>query len=87
VARTLAKPNSTGGGETAQLIDRAPVFKLEEVKGGEPLIVLSNQGENPSEMTAILVLSGVEPILAARPKGNDQVVIGPWSLGKGGGDE
>jgi len=33
------------------------------------------------------VLAGVEPIFAARPKGSEQVVIGPWSLGKGGGED
>jgi hypothetical protein len=28
----------------------------------------------------------VEPILAARPKGSNQVVMGSWSLGMNGGD-
>jgi len=52
-----------------------------------PLIVLSTQGAKPAEVTAILVLAGVEPILAGRPKGSGQVVIGPWSLGKGAGED
>ena len=87
VARALAKPNSGSGSDSEQLLERAPALALAELKTGEPLIVLSTQGAKPSEVTAILVLAGVEPILAARPKGSDQVVIGPWSLGKGGGED
>jgi len=84
-ARALAKPNSSSDSE--QLLERAPALALAELKTGEPLIVLSTQGAIPSEVTAILVLAGVEPILAARPKGSDQIAIGPWSLGKGGGED
>lgn len=87
VARTLSKPNSGSGSNVEQEIERAPVLTLGELKGGEALIVLSTEGAKSSEVTAILVLAGVEPILAARPKGSDQVVIGPWSLGKGGGED
>jgi hypothetical protein len=87
VARALAKPNSGSGRDSEQLLERAPALVLGELKTGEPLIVLSTEGAKPSELTAILVLGGVEPILAARPKGSDQVVIGPWGLGKGGGED
>jgi len=84
VARALAKSNS--GNDSEQLLERAPALALGELKTGEPLIVLSTKEATPSEVTAILVLAGVEPILAARPKGSDQVVIGPWGLGRGGED-
>jgi hypothetical protein len=87
VARMLAKPSSGSGADSEQLIERAPVLPLAEIKSGGPLIVLSTQGAKPSEVTAILVLAGVEPILAGRPKGSGQVVIGPWSLGKGAGED
>jgi hypothetical protein len=85
VARALAKPNS--GSDSERLLERAPALALAELKTGEPLIVLSTQGAMPSEVTAILVLAGVEPILTSRPKGSDQIAIGPWSLGKGGGED
>jgi hypothetical protein len=84
VARMLAKPSPSRDAE--QLIESAPVLQIAEIKSGEPLIILSTEGAKPTEVTAILVLAGVEPILAARPKGNDQVVIRPWSLGRGGED-
>lgn len=87
VARMWAKPNAVSGTDSEQLIERVPLLSVGEIKSGEPLIVLSTEGAQPSEVTAILVLAGVEPILAARPKGSEQVVIGPWSLGKGNGED
>jgi hypothetical protein len=48
--------------------------------------VVSTQGADPSQVTAIVLLAGVEPILAARPKGSTDVVLGPWNMSMGGGD-
>jgi hypothetical protein len=36
-------------------------------------------------VTAIIVLAGVELILAAQPKGSDQMVLGPWTMSAGEG--
>lgn len=85
MARSLAKPNS--GSDSAQVIERAPALAITEIKSGEPLIVLSTEGTKSAEVTAILVLAGVEPIVAARSQGSGQVAIGPWSMGKGAGDD
>jgi hypothetical protein len=68
-----------------QMLDRMPSFTLSELKPGEALIVVSTQGEKPSEVTAIVMLTGVEPILQARPKGSNEVVLGPWNMTMGGG--
>lgn len=68
-----------------QMLAQTPPLNLKELKPGEPLIVVSTAGAKPSEVTAIAVLSGVEPILAARPKGNNNVVLGPWNMSMGGG--
>lgn len=67
-----------------QVLERTPPLKLQELKRGEPLIVVSTAGANPSEVTAIAVLSGVEPILSARPKGSKSVGLGPWNMSMGG---
>jgi hypothetical protein len=98
VAHSLAALNSGGtsagktGGEPVagqldvqQMLERAPVLDLGELKPGDPLIVVSTEGAKPSEVTAIEILADVEPILAARPKGSNQVV-GSWSLGMNGGE-
>jgi len=67
------------------MVDRAPVLSLEELKSGEALIVVSTEGAKPFEVTAIVMLAGVEPILAAQPSGSEQMVLGPWSMGMGEG--
>ncbi len=69
-----------------QMLEQTPPLTLGELKPGEPLIVVSTQGAKPSEVTAIVVLAGVEPILTARPKGSTEVVLGPWNMSMGGGD-
>jgi hypothetical protein len=68
-----------------QMLERAPALTLGELKPGEALIVVSTEGAKPSEVTAIIVLAGVEPILAAQPGGSDQMVLGPWSMSMGEG--
>lgn len=72
-----------GPSDFQQMVDRAPILTLGELKSGEALIVLSTEGVTPSEVTAIVVLAGVEPILAAQPEGSEQMVLGPWSMGMG----
>jgi hypothetical protein len=72
-----------------QMLNRTPALSLSELKSGDALIVVSAEGAKPSEVTAIVVLAGVEPILQARPKGSNEVALGPWnmSMGGGGGEE
>ena len=79
--------NGQGGpGGMQQMLDRLPAFTLSELKPGQALIVVSTQGEKPSEVTAIAILTGVEPILAARPKGASDMNLGPWNMGGGNGE-
>ncbi len=99
VAHSLAALNSGGTTEgkavsepgaeqldVQQMLERAPALDLGELKPGDPLIVVSTEGAKASEVTAIDILADVEPILAARPKGSNQVVVGSWSLGMNGGE-
>jgi hypothetical protein len=99
VAHSLAALNSGGtaagkaGSEPGteqldvpQMLERAPVLDLGELKPGDPLIVVSTEGAKPSEVTAIEILGDVQPILAARPKGSNQAVLGSWSLSMNGGE-
>lgn len=72
-------------GNFNEMLKHMPPLSLGQLKPGEPLIVVSTQGITPSEVTAIAVLSGVEPILRARPKGSKQVALGPWNMSVGGG--
>jgi len=70
-----------------QMLDRTPPLKLDQLQPGEALIVVSTEGARPAEVTAIVMLAGVEPILASQPKGSNQMVLGQWNMGMGGGGE
>jgi len=46
------------------------------------VILVSTQGTD-SEVTAITLVGGVEPILTAAPAGGQAMAISPWTLGAG----
>ena len=73
-----------GGGNVSQLLERAPTITLNDIKRGDPIVVFASEGANPSEVTALFILTGVEPILAAQPKGGGDVNLGGWNLSSGG---
>jgi len=49
-------------------------------------MIVATQGSQAAGMTAITLLSGVEPILQASPKGSQEMILSPWSLGGGGAE-
>ncbi len=79
-----------GGGmgrDFNQALEFMPTFKLADLTRGEPVVIFSSEGANPSEVTALYILTGVEPILAAQPKGGGDVNLGSWNLSSGGGGD
>ena len=74
-----------GMGNLNQALESMPTVTLNDLKRGEPIVIFSSEGSNPSEVTAIYILTGVEPILAAQPKGGSEVNLGGWNLSTGGG--
>ncbi len=72
-------------GDLNQMLERTPTLSLADLTPGEPLIVVSLEGATPGQVTGIAVLTGVEPILQARPKGSQDVRLGPWSMDSSGG--
>jgi len=60
-----------GGGSMADLLERLPTISINELKVGDTIIMSSLQGTDPTQFTAISLVSGVEPLLqmmAARPQ-------------------
>jgi hypothetical protein len=82
-------PGGPGGGmrggsfDLQMILDRSPQLALTELKKGDALIVSSTEGADGSSMTAISLVAGVEPFLAAAPRRAGQVDLGSWSLGMG----
>ena len=70
-----------------RMLEHTPALALNELKPGDAVIVVSTEGANPSEVTAITLLAGVEPILAAQPKGSAPINLGSWGMGMGGGGD
>jgi hypothetical protein len=75
-----------GGGAAGfqQMVDRMPPSKLTDFQKGDAVMIVSTEGTDSGAVTAITLLGGVEPILAATPKGGQPMALSPWSLGGGG---
>jgi len=76
----FAGGNGRGGGDLQQVLSRLPAVKITDFQKGDAVILVSTQGTE-SEVTAITLLGGVEPILTAAPAGSQAMVLSPWSLG------
>jgi hypothetical protein len=71
------------GADLSQMIGRLPTATLADLhKGDAVMIVASQSAPNASTMTAVTVLTGVDPILTANPNGGMDLSM---SLGGGGG--
>jgi len=69
---------ATGGGGQMDL-ERMPVLSLKELKRDEAIIVLCTVGAEPSRVTAIVVVAGVEPLLGPAPQDQTQIG-GAWNF-------
>ena len=52
-----------GGGNVADILERLPTISLNEVKVGDMIIMSSLPGSDPTQFTAISLVTGVEPLL------------------------
>ena len=76
-----------GGFDLQQMLNRMPAVTLADLHKGDAVMMVTTQGAPSSASTAITLLSGVEPILEAAPKGSQAMMLAPWSLGGApGGD-
>ena len=71
------------------MLARLPDAKLTDLKPGDAVMVVASQTQpGAGSVTAVTMLSGVEPILAATPSGSPAMTLSPWSMGgapEGGG--
>lgn len=74
--------NGRGGGDLQQMLSRLPAVTVSDFQKGDAVILVSTQGTD-SEVTAITLVGGVEPILTAAPAGGQAMVLSPWSLSGG----
>jgi len=67
-----------GGGDLQQMLLRLPAVTIADFQKGDAVILVSTEGSE-NEVTAITLVSGVEPILTA-PAGAQAMALSPWSL-------
>ncbi len=77
------RASRSGGGQAdfQQVVNRMPAATLADFKKDEAVMIVATEGTTSGQATAITVLGGVEPILAAAPAGAQAMTLSPWSLG------
>jgi co-chaperonin GroES (HSP10) len=80
-------PGRSGGGDLSQMLSRLPTETIGDLKVGDAVMVVASQADaGSSTLTAVTMLSGVEPILAAAPSGAPAMTLSPWNMGGGAAD-
>lgn len=75
--------NGRRGGDLQQMLSRAPAIHLTDLQKGDAIMLVSTQGT--SEVTAITLLAGVEPLLQA-PASTQNMLLSNWNMGSGGAE-
>jgi hypothetical protein len=70
-----------GSGDPQQMLSRAPAIQLADLKKGDAIMLVSTDGA--SDVTAITLLAGVEPLLEAPAA--SQNLLNNWSMNSGSG--
>jgi hypothetical protein len=77
-------PGGPGGGrrfDPSRVLENAPTITLADLKPGDAIMVSSSSGADPSTVTAISLVAGVEPLLTAPSKGGrGSAVDGSWNF-------
>jgi co-chaperonin GroES (HSP10) len=78
----------SAGMDLSQMLSHLPNETIADLKVGDAVMIVASQAEQGSAtMTAVTLLAGVEPILAATPSGAPAMTLSPWSVGGGGAPE
>ena len=71
------------GMDLSQMLNRLPTGSLHDLHSGEAVMLVASQSASGDGLTAVTLLSGVEPILAATPGGSPAMTLSPWNVGGG----
>ena len=74
---------AAGAPDFQQILNRMPGVTLADLRKGDALMIVATEGSADSPSTAIILLSGVEPILTAAPS-QVGTILSPWNLSAGG---
>jgi len=76
--------NSSGGPDFQQVIRRMPAASLSDLQKGDAVMIVTTDAAPGQQVTALTLLSGVEPILTAAPTETSAAnLLSGWSMGSG----
>jgi hypothetical protein len=75
-----------GPPDLQRFLNRLPDSTLADVQKGDAVMIVSTASEDSATVTAITLLAGVEPILAAAPSRDASMLLSPWNLGVSNGE-
>ncbi|HTV57625.1 MAG TPA: DUF5666 domain-containing protein [Verrucomicrobiae bacterium] len=76
-----ARRPSGGHADFQQILNRIPPSTIADLQKGDAVMIVTTAGDSSGEVTAITLVDGVEPILAAAPNNRQAMTLSPWSLG------
>ncbi len=76
-------PRQGGPPDFQQMLSRMPAATLSDLQKGDALMIVATEGSADSPSTVIILLSGVEPILAAASPSQASTILSPWNLSSG----
>ncbi len=76
---------ANGPPDLQRFLGRMPNRAMSDLQKGDAVMIVSTQSADSGVVTAITVLSGVEPILTASPN-RGAMMLSPWTLGGAGGE-
>jgi hypothetical protein len=82
----LAGERDNGPPDLQRFLSRLPASALADVQKGDALMIVSTASNDSGTVTAITLLAGVEPILAAAPSPDATMLLSPWNLGTSNGE-
>jgi hypothetical protein len=71
--------------DPTKLLDQQATITATDLKPNEPVIITGINGSDPSQITAITLIAGVDPILRAAPNRGPDPLGGSWNFGDIGG--
>jgi hypothetical protein len=74
-----------GGPDFQQVIRQMPSASITDLKKGDAVMIVTTEGTPTQPVTALTLLSGVEPILTAAPTQTSANLLSGWSMSGGEG--
>jgi hypothetical protein len=75
-----------GGADFQQMLNRLPAATLADLQKGDAVMIVATQGTATGGVTAITLLSGVEPILTSSSSATQAAFLSSWNLGAPSGE-